>query len=110
MLSFKRKKFVFGSAGFSFLRGLSLVVVRGATLQLWCLGFSLQRHLLSQSMGSGPGGFGSCGTWVYLSHDMCLLGAGLNLFPLLWQVDSQLLSYQGSLDFFFLMVELWQGQ
>lgn len=96
MLSFKRKKFVFGSAGFSFLRGLSLVVVRGATLQLWCLGFSLQRHLLSQSMGSGPGGFGSCGTWVYLSHDMCLLGAGLNLFPLLWQVDSQLLSYQGS--------------
>lgn len=40
---------------------------------------------------------------------MCLLGAGLNLFPSHWQVDSQLLSCQGSLDFFFLTVELWQG-
>ena len=49
--------FTFGCAGSSLLRELSLVVGAGATLHLWCAGFSLQWLLLLPSTGSRALGF-----------------------------------------------------
>ena len=62
----------FDCAGFSLLRVGFLQLQRvGATLQLWCTGFSLQRFLLLQSTGSGHMGFSSCGT---AAHQLWLMG------------------------------------
>ena len=53
-----------GWAGSSLLRGLSLVAVSGAPLQLQCSGFSLRWLLLLWGTGSRHARFSSCGTWA----------------------------------------------
>ena len=52
----KKKVFMFGYAGSLLLLGLSLAAQLGTTLQLQCLGPSLQQPLLQQSTGSWAGG------------------------------------------------------
>ena len=47
---------------FSATHGFCLAVVSGATLQLWCAGFSLLGLLLLRSTGTRHKGFSCCGT------------------------------------------------
>ena len=63
--------FIFGCAGSSLLRELSLVAVIGGYSSLWCAGFSLRWLLLLWSTGSGTWAsvatahkLSSCGSWA----------------------------------------------
>ena len=82
----------------------------GATLHLWCVGFSLQWLLLLQTSGSRARGLSSCGSRA-LEHRLsscgtrpysCSMACGIfpeqesSPWPLHWQADSQPLDHQGS--------------
>ena len=84
--------FIFGCAGSSLLRGLSLVVV--------CVGFSLRWLLLLPSMGSNDATAASLtvvACWPSCSTACRIfLDQRSNMCPLHWQTDSLPLSHQGS--------------
>ena len=88
--------------------GFSLVQQAGASLQLGCVGFSLQWLLLLPGTGSRHAGFsscsrwapehrpGSCGTWAQLLGSMWdLSGSGIEPTSPALVVDSLPLSQQG---------------
>ena len=79
------------------MRGLSLVAASGGHSSSRCAGLSLSRPLLLRSTSSRRAGS------VVVAHGSSCSAAcgifpdqGLNLCPLHWQADSQLLRHQGS--------------
>ena len=78
---------------------LSLLLRVGASLQLWCVGFSFLWLLLLQSVGSKAHGLSSCSSWA-LEHRLSYSVAcgifsekGTNLCLLHWQEDSLSLTH-----------------
>ena len=122
--------FIFGSSGSSLLCVGFLQVQRaGATLQLQCMGFSLEWLLLWQSTGSrtccsmfsswqhvgsvaAAHGLQSTGSVVVAHRFSCFAACGifpnqrLNLSLLHWQADSLPLSHQGNASFFLFLKKI----
>ena len=94
---------IFGCAGSLFLHRFFPSCCEQGLLLVWCTGFSLQQLLWLQSTGSRPQAKFCSSKLRVVAHRLCcsaawriFLDQGLNLCLSHWQVDSLILSHQGS--------------